>query len=70
MDRNTAVVPKQQLGFYNFIVRPMFDALDQFERSARALLDGMEELRAGAASVAEHAARQAVAELAARLAGG
>jgi localization factor PodJL len=46
-----------------------FDALDQFERSARALLDGMEELRAGAASVAEHAARQAVAELAGQFPG-
>ena len=28
MDRNTAVVPKQQLGFYNFVARPMFEALD------------------------------------------
>ena len=28
MDRNTAVVPKQQLGFYNFIVRPMYAAMD------------------------------------------
>ena len=28
MDRRTANVPKQQLGFYNFVVKPMFEALD------------------------------------------
>ena len=28
MDRKTANVPKQQLGFYNFVVKPMFEALD------------------------------------------
>ena len=30
MDRNSACVPKQQVGFYNFIARPMFEALDNF----------------------------------------
>ena len=30
MDRNTACVPKQQIGFYNFIARPMFEAVDNF----------------------------------------
>ena len=34
MDRNTAVVPKQQLGFYNFVARPMFEALDGFDGRA------------------------------------
>ncbi len=29
MDRRTACIPKQQLGFYNFIARPMFEAMDQ-----------------------------------------
>ena len=28
MDRKTADIPKQQIGFYNFIARPMFEALD------------------------------------------
>ena len=28
LDRATANVAKQQLGFYNFIVRPMYDAMD------------------------------------------
>lgn len=28
MDRRTACIPKQQLGFYNFIARPMFEAMD------------------------------------------
>ena len=28
MDRRTASVPKQQLGFYSFVARPMYDALD------------------------------------------
>ena len=30
MDRSTAVVAKQQKGFYDFIARPMFQALDHF----------------------------------------
>ena len=30
MDRNSAVIPKQQIGFYNFIAKPMFEALDGF----------------------------------------
>ena len=28
MDRTTACIPKQQLGFYDFVVRPMFESLD------------------------------------------
>lgn len=28
MNRHTACVPKQQLGFYSFVARPMFEALD------------------------------------------
>mmetsp|Transcript_35894 Transcript_35894/g.59490 ORF Transcript_35894/g.59490 Transcript_35894/m.59490 type:complete len:87 (-) Transcript_35894:259-519(-) len=28
MDRHAASVPKQQIGFYNFVVRPMFEAFD------------------------------------------
>ena len=37
MDRNTAVVPKQQLGFYNFVARPMFEALDGLVSMAEPL---------------------------------
>ena len=29
MDRRTACVPKQQVGFYNFVAKPMFEAMDQ-----------------------------------------
>ena len=29
MDRKTASVPKQQIGFYNFIVRPMYETMDR-----------------------------------------
>lgn len=29
MDRRTACIPKQQIGFYTFIARPMFEALDK-----------------------------------------
>ena len=28
MDRSKACIPKQQLGFYNFIARPMYEAMD------------------------------------------
>jgi len=28
MDRKTANVPKQQIGFYNFVAKPMFEAMD------------------------------------------
>uniref|UniRef100_A0A7S0LSS2 PDEase domain-containing protein n=1 Tax=Coccolithus braarudii TaxID=221442 RepID=A0A7S0LSS2_9EUKA len=28
MDRNTACVPKQQIGFYNFVAKPMFEVMD------------------------------------------
>ena len=28
MDKSTACVPKQQIGFYNFVARPMYEALD------------------------------------------
>ena len=38
MDRNTAVVPKlQQLGFYNFVARPIFEALDGLVSMAEPL---------------------------------
>ena len=37
MDRNTAVVPKQQLGFYNFVAKPMFEALDGLVSMAQPL---------------------------------
>ena len=37
MDRNSAVVPKQQLGFYSFIARPMFEALDGLISMQQAL---------------------------------
>jgi localization factor PodJL len=47
-----------------------FDTLDHFERGLRTMLDSMEGLRAGAASVAEQAVRQAVAEIARQLPAG
>lgn len=28
MNRHTASIPKQQLGFYDFVARPMFEAFD------------------------------------------
>ena len=28
MNRKTAVIPKQQLGFYNFVAKPMFEVFD------------------------------------------
>ena len=44
MDRGNACVPKQQLGFYSFIARPMCEALDLFVSMEQPLanLDAMQ----------------------------
>jgi len=46
LDRNLACIPKQQIGFYNFVVKPMFEALD--------LLVSMEEPLANLETMHEH----------------
>ena len=45
MNRATACVPKQQVGFYNIIVRPMYEAMDKLIPMAAPLanLDAMQE---------------------------
>lgn len=45
MDRSTACIPKQQIGFYNFVARPMFEAMDALIPMTGALnnLDTMYE---------------------------
>ena len=45
MDRANACVPKQQLGFYNFVVRPMYEAMDGLISMTAALsnLESMTE---------------------------
>ena len=45
MDRKKACIPKQQLGFYNFVVRPMYEAMDGLISMTAALsnLESMTE---------------------------